>query len=265
MENVQITMAEDFGVQGRGAFYDKAGTLRDVFQNHLLQVISNAAMEPPPRTTDPEAVRTEKVKVLKAIESIEPRDLVRGRFRGYLSEPGVSPGSTTETFFALRLQIDSWRWQGVPFYVRGGKCLPMTRVEVAVKLRRPPAIVEGMSLPRNHLRFRLTPEFVIALGACIKGPGDGLAAEEVELEVTRSRSGELGPYEELLGDAMRGDSFRFAREDYVEEAWRIVDRAIHANTPVLEYEPGTWGPRRRWPWFLAAGSSRAREEHLEAP
>ncbi|MGA8890479.1 MAG: glucose-6-phosphate dehydrogenase [Anaeromyxobacteraceae bacterium] len=256
VENVQLTMAEDFGVQGRGAFYDKAGAIRDVFQNHLLQVISNVAMEPPPRTADPEAVRTEKVKVLKAIQPIEPGNLVRGRFRGYLSEPGVSPASTTETFFALKLQIESWRWQGVPFYVRGGKCLPVSRAEVVVKLRPPPAIVEGRSLPRNHLRFRLTPEFVIALGACIKGPGEALAAEEVELEVTRSRRGDLQPYEELLGDAMRGDPFRFAREDYVEEAWRIVDPAIHASTPLHEYEPGTWGPKEAGNvvpggWFLA--------------
>jgi glucose-6-phosphate 1-dehydrogenase len=242
VDSVQITMAEDFGVQGRGSFFDRTGMIRDVFQNHLLQVISNVAMEPPPRTHDTEAIRAEKVKVLKGIPPIEPRALVRGQFRGYRDEPGVAGGSTTETFFALRLHVNSWRWHGVPFYVRGGKCLPVARTEIVVKLRRPPEIVEGVPLPRNYVRFRLSPDFVIALGASIKAPGEGLAAEEVELEVAHSRAGDLAPYEELLGDAMRGDAFRFAREDYVEEAWRIVDPAIRANTPIHEYEPGTWGP-----------------------
>jgi glucose-6-phosphate 1-dehydrogenase len=256
VDSVQITMAEDFGVQGRGNFYDRAGTIRDVFQNHLLQIISNVAMEPPPRTQDAETLRAEKVKVLKGIPSIDPKDLVRGQFHGYRDEPGVAAGSTTETFFALRLCVNSWRWQGVPFYVRGGKCLPVTRTEIVVKLRRPPAIVEGVPLPRNHVRFRLSPDFVIAVGASIRAPGEGLAAEEVELEVAHARAGDLEPYEELLGDAMRGDSFRFAREDYVEEAWRIVDPAIRANTPVHEYEAGTWGPKEAEGmvprgWFVA--------------
>ena len=256
VENVQITMAEDFGVQGRGAFYDKAGTIRDVFQNHLLQVVSNVAMEPPPRSHDAETLRAEKVKVLKGIPPIDPKDVVRGQFRGYRREPGVAAGSEVETFFALKLEVNSWRWQGVPFFVRGGKCLPVTRTEVVVELRRPPAIVEGIPLPRNHVRFRLSPDFVISLGASIKAPGEALAAEAVELEVAHSRAGDLDPYEELLGDAMRGDSFRFAREDYVEEAWRIVDPAIQADTPVHEYEPGTWGPKAAEElvpggWFIA--------------
>jgi glucose-6-phosphate 1-dehydrogenase len=256
VDNVQITMAEDFGVQGRGSFYDRAGTIRDVFQNHLLQIISNVAMEPPPRTHDTEAIRAEKVKVLKGIPPVDPRRLLRGQFRGYRAEPGVAAGSTTETFFALRLQVNSWRWQGVPFFVRGGKCLPVTRTEVVVKLRRPPEIVEGVALPRNYLRFRLSPDFVISLGASIKAPGDGFSPEEVELELAHSRAGDLEPYEELLGDAIRGDAFRFAREDYVEEAWRIVDPAIRANTPIHEYEPGTWGPKEADEfvprgWFVA--------------
>ena len=157
VENVQITMAEDFGVQGRGAFYDGAGTIRDVFQNHLLQILSNVAMEPPPRTQDAETLRAEKVKVLKGIPPIDPKDLVRGQFRGYREEPGVAAGSTTETFFALKLHVNSWRWQGVPFYFRGGKCLPVTRTEVVAKLRRPPSIVEHVQLPQNHVRFRLSP------------------------------------------------------------------------------------------------------------
>ena len=241
--NVQVTMAEDFGVQGRGNFYDKAGTIRDVFQNHLLQIVSNIAMEPPPRTHDPEAIRAEKVKVLKGIPAIDPRHLVRGQFRGYLSEPGVAKGSTTETFFALKLMLNTWRWHGVPFYVRGGKRLAVSRTEVVVMLRRPPELVENVPLPRNHVRFRLGPDFAISLGASIRAPGEALAAEPVELDVISKREGEIDPYEELLGDAMRGDSFRFARADYVEEAWRIVDPAVAANTPIHEYESGTWGPK----------------------
>jgi len=242
VESIQITMAENFGVQGRGAFYDKAGTIRDVFQNHLLQVISNVAMEPPPRSHDAETFREEKVKVLKGIPPIDPRTVVRGQFRGYLQESGVAPASTVETFFALKLHVNSWRWQGVPFYVRGGKCLPVTRTEVVAKLRRPPSLIEGVPLPKNFLRFRLSPDFVIALGASIRAGGEELKAEEVELEVAHSQSGALEPYEELLGDALRGDTFRFAREDYVEEAWRIVDPAIKAATPIHVYDPGTWGP-----------------------
>ncbi|HVG93411.1 MAG TPA: glucose-6-phosphate dehydrogenase [Planctomycetota bacterium] len=241
VESVEITMAEDFGVQGRGAFYDQAGAIRDVVQNHLFQVISNVAMEPPPRSHDAETLRNEKVKVLKAMPALDPGDVVRGQFRGYLDEKGVAPGSTTETFVALRLAVNSWRWEGVPFYVRTGKALPVTRTEVVVRFRRPPSIV-GLSLPSNYLRFRLSPEFVIALGAVVKAPGEKLAAEEVELDVAHSRAGDLEPYEELLGDAMRGDSFRFAREDYVEEAWRVVDPILQAQTPVLPYARGTWGP-----------------------
>jgi glucose-6-phosphate 1-dehydrogenase len=213
-------------------------------------------MEPPPRSHDAETVRAEKVKVLKGIPAVDPKNLVRGQFRGYREEPGVAPGSMVETFFALKLEVNSWRWQGVPFYVRAGKRLPVTRTEVVAKLRRPPSIVEGIPLAGNHVRFRLSPDFVIALGASIKASGEALAAEAVELELVHSRAGDLDPYEELLGDALRGDSFRFAREDYVEEAWRIVDPAIRAGTPIHVYEPGTWGPGEadaRIPggWFLA--------------
>ena len=244
VESVQITMAEDFGVQGRGAFYEKAGAIRDVVQNHLLQVISNIAMEPPPCSHDTETPREEKVKVLKGIRPLSPERVVRGQFSGYRNEAGVAKDSRVETFVALQLEIDNWRWQGVPFCVRAGKCLPVSRTEVVVKLRCPPSIVEGVQLPANHLRFRLSPEFVIALGAAIQAPEpegpDGVDA--VELELTHGLEGQLEPYEELLGDAMRGDSFRFAREDYVEEAWRIVDPVIAADTPIFDYEPGSWGP-----------------------
>jgi glucose-6-phosphate 1-dehydrogenase len=243
VENVQITMAEDFGVQGRGSFYDRAGAIRDVVQNHLLQVVSNVAMEPFPRSHDTETARDEKVKVLKGIPAIDPKEAVRGQFRGYLAEPGVAPASRMETYVALRLVVNSWRWQGVPFYIRAGKCLPITRTEVIVRLRRPPSIVEGMALPSNYLRFRLSPDFAIALGAAVKAPGDNLSAQEVELDLVHDRAGDLAPYEELLGDAMRGDAFRFAREDYVEEAWRIVDPILDTGTTLHPYEPGTWGPK----------------------
>jgi glucose-6-phosphate 1-dehydrogenase len=257
VESVQITMAEDFGVQGRGSFYDRAGTIRDVVQNHLLQIVSNVAMEPPPRSTNFETARDEKVKVLKGMPPIEPQDVVRGQFRGYLDEPGVAHGSTTETFVALHLHVNSWRWQDVPFFIRAGKCLPVTRTEVVVRLRPPPSIVPGVSLPPNYFRFRLSPDFVIALGAMVRAPGERLAVREVELELSKIPGEFREPYEELLGDALAGDSFRFAREDYVEEAWRIIDPAIQANTPIHAYEPGTWGPQAAEDmvpggWFTAA-------------
>src|SRR6267142_1411551 len=218
------------------------GTVRDVVQNHLLQIISNIAMEPIPRTTDLETTRDEKVKVLKGIPPIDPKDVVRGQFRGYRKEPGVAPDSATETFVALRLHVNSWRWQDVPFYIRAGKNLPVTRTEVVVRLRQPPTLVEGLVLPANSFRFRLSPDFVIALGAMVRAPGERFSAREVELELSKVEGKDLEPYEELLGDALAGDSFRFAREDYVEEAWRIVDPAIKAGTPIHAYEPGTWGP-----------------------
>jgi glucose-6-phosphate 1-dehydrogenase len=257
VESVQITMAEQFGVEGRGAFYDRAGTIRDVVQNHLLQIVSNLAMEPFPRSGDPESARDEKVKVLKGMPPVETRDVVRGQFRGYRQEPGVAPDSTTETFVALHLHVNCWRWQGVPFFIRAGKMLPMSRTEVVVRLRPPPSIIEGFALPANYFRFRLSPDFVIALGAMVRAPGEKLTGSEVELELNNLRGEDLEPYEELLGDALAGDSFRFARQDYVEEAWRIVDPAIKAGTPVYPYEPGTWGPRQAddmvpGGWFVAA-------------
>jgi glucose-6-phosphate 1-dehydrogenase len=224
----------------------------------MLQVVSNIAMEPPPCSHDTETLREEKVKVLKGIRPLSPRHIVRGQFAGYRDEAGVAPDSRVETFVALTLGVDNWRWQGVPFHVRAGKLLPVTRTEVVVTLRCPPAIVEGVSLPANHVRFRLSPNFVIALGAAIKAADDGLelAADPVELELTHGLVGELEPYEELLGDALRGDTFRFAREDYVEEAWRIVDPVIKADTPLHEYAPGTWGPAEAdalvpGGWFVA--------------
>jgi glucose-6-phosphate 1-dehydrogenase len=243
VESVQITMAEEFGIQGRGAFYDETGAVRDVVQNHLFQVLSNLTMEPPVRA-DSESIRDEKVKVLKAIPPLAAADLVRGQFRGYRSEKGVAADSTVETFAALRLSIDSWRWQGVPFYIRAGKCLPVTCTEVVVRLRQPPTMFHGFELQENYCRFRISPDITIAIGANVIAPGEETRSQASEMLGTRlPRADEMDAYERVLGDAMHGDATLFAREDYVEEAWRIVDPVLKAGTPVHEYEPGTWGPK----------------------
>ncbi len=242
IESVQITMAEDFGVEGRGGFYDQTGTIRDVVENHLFQVLSNLAMEPPVRT-DSETIRDEKVKVLKAIKPIDANNLVRGQFRGYLEEKGVRPDSKTETFAALRVDIDSWRWKGVPFYIRAGKNLPVTATEVLGRFRKPPSVVPDSALSQNHLRFRISPEMSIAIGATVLAQGDEMKGENVEMVASRHpRPEDMEAYERVLGDAMTGDSTLFAREDYVEEAWRIVDAALSADTPVYPYDKGSWGP-----------------------
>ena len=242
VESVQITMAEDFGVQGRGAFYDETGTIRDVVQNHLFQIMVNLAMEPPVRT-DSESMRDEKVKVLKAIPSPDGRNLVRGQFRGYLKEKGVAPGSQVETFAALQLDVNSWRWQGVPFYIRAGKCLPVTCTEIVIRLRRPPMVFPNASREANYFRFRISPEVTSAFGVTVMDPEEKMIGEALELVAShRPRADEMDAYERLLGDAMIGDATLFAREDYVEEAWRIVDPVLKAGTPVFEYQPNTWGP-----------------------
>src|SRR5579864_8214210 len=242
VESVQITMAEDFGVEGRGAFYDQIGTLRDVIQNHLFQILCNLAMEPPVRT-DSETIRDEKAKVLKAILPLEPNNLIRGQFRDYHNEPGVAHDSKTETFAALRLDVNSWRWKGVPFYIRAGKNLPVTSTEVIGRLRKPPAMVKDSELSQNYLRFRISPEMTIAIGTTVMAAGQEIKGETVEMVASRRpRPEEMEAYERVLGDAMAGDATLFAREDYVEEAWRIVDPVLKAGTPVHEYEPNTWGP-----------------------
>ncbi|MGD9721260.1 MAG: glucose-6-phosphate dehydrogenase [Pirellulales bacterium] len=241
IESVQITMAESFGVQGRGGFYEQAGALRDVVQNHLLQVLALLTMEPP-AGSDSESVRNEKVKIFKCIPPLDPADVVRGQFRGYLQEKGVATDSAVETFVALRLAINSWRWTGVPFYIRAGKCLPTTCTEVYVTLRSPPDVFLKQLLP-NHLRFRLNPQVTIALGAMVKSPGEAMRGESVELVLSHSAQGdEMDAYERLLGDAMHGDASLFAREDSVEAAWRIVDSVLDNRVPVEGYEPATWGP-----------------------
>jgi glucose-6-phosphate 1-dehydrogenase len=242
VESVQITMAENFGVQGRGAFYDETGAMRDVIQNHLFQVMTNLAMEQPPRT-DSESLRDEKVKVLKAIAPLEPKNVVRGQFNGYKKEKGVAPDSLVETFAAMQLEIDSWRWRGVPFYIRAGKCLPVTCAEIVVRLRQPPTMYEGYKLAPNHFRFRISPEITAAFGMNRIAIDTDTDSEATELVVSRHPSAnEMDAYERVLGDAMAGDATLFAREDYVEEAWRIVDPVLKAGTPVYEYQPDTWGP-----------------------
>jgi glucose-6-phosphate 1-dehydrogenase len=242
IETVQITMAEAFGVQGRGAFYDQTGTIRDVIQNHLFQILANLAMEPPPRT-DSESIRDEKVKVLKAIPPLDQKNIVRGQFRGYRNEKGVAQDSKMETFAALQLEIDSWRWKGVPFYIRAGKCLPVTCAEIVVRLRQPPTMYQGFNLTRNDFRLRLSPEVTLAFGMNVIAPGQDNVSQCTEMVASRQPCAEeMDAYQRLLGDAMEGDATLFAREDYVEEAWRIVDPVLKAGTPVFEYEPNTWGP-----------------------
>lgn len=241
VESVQVTMAERFGVAGRGAFYDQVGTLRDVIQNHLFQVLTNLAMEPPVGT-DSESIRDEKTKVLKAVAALRPTDIVRGQFIGYRSEPGVAPDSRTETYAAVKLHINSWRWDGVPFYIRAGKCLATTCTEVVVRLRTPPAIYGG-ARHSNYFRFRISPDTTMALGLTVMDDDEAGVGQPVELAASRHEGPtERDAYERVLGDALAGDRTLFAREDYVEEAWRIVDDVLSSDTPPYDYQPGTWGP-----------------------
>jgi glucose-6-phosphate 1-dehydrogenase len=242
VESIQITMAESFGVQGRGSFYDQTGTIRDVVQNHLLQLLSNIAMEPPPGLAV-ETLRDERVKVLKGIRALQPKDVIRGQFTGYRDEAGVNRDSQVETYVAMCLYVNSWRWKGVPFYIRAGKSLPVTATEVRVILRQPPAIFTDKVLPPNYVRLRVTPDLVIAIGALVREADGSLPVAETELVVSKvSDPKEVQAYEELLGDAMIGNSSRFARQDYVEAAWRIVDPVLDNRTPLHPYAPGTWGP-----------------------
>ena len=237
-------MAEDFGIQGRGGFYDATGAIRDVVQNHLFQLLSNLAMEPPPRM-DSESLRDEKVKVLKAIPPLQADDIVRGQFRGYRQEPGVAADSQVETYAAVRLRIESMRWQGVPFYIRTGKCLPVTSTEVIIRLRRPAtAVLFPNSAPlSNYFRFKIIPRQTVAFGITAMDEADRMIGQRAELVASRQPGAdEKAAYERVLTDALAGDATLFARMDYVEEAWRIVDPVLAMNTPVREYEPGTWGP-----------------------
>jgi glucose-6-phosphate 1-dehydrogenase len=240
VHSVQITMAESFGVQGRGAFYDATGAIRDVIQNHLLQVVGFLTMEPP-TSMYPESLHDEQVKIFRMIPPIKPARLVRGQFAGYQKEPGVAPNSTVETFAALRLEIDSWRWAGVPFLIRAGKCLPVTATEVFVKLRQPP--LTKLPPGSNYFRFRLGPDLSLSLGARVKKPGPDLTTIETELSaVASSGANEMPAYERLLTDAMKGDSLLFVRQNAVEAAWSIVEPILGNVCPIHTYQPETWGP-----------------------
>jgi glucose-6-phosphate 1-dehydrogenase len=243
VESVQITMAEQFGIEGRGDFYESVGALRDVVQNHLLQVVAILAMEPP-GAGSVDAQRDEKAKVLRAVRSLDGGDIIRGQYRGYRSEKGVAATSNVETYSALRMHIDSWRWEGVPFFIRAGKRLPITATEVIVELRKPPQQVFDAVPPQaNYVRFRLGPDRIaIGMGVRVKQPGTKLAGQSVELYCCNDRHDVMDAYERLIGDALRGDATLFAREDTVEAAWRIVEPSLESSRPVLEYDPGTWGP-----------------------
>jgi glucose-6-phosphate 1-dehydrogenase len=241
IHSVQITMAESFGVEGRGKFYEEAGAIRDVVQNHLLEVVSYLAMEPP-TTMYPDSVRDEQVKVFRTIPPLSPANIVRGQFNGYRSEPGVDPHSDVETFAAVRLEVDSWRWSGVPFLIRAGKCLPITATEVFIKLRKPPLSKAGYE-GRNYYRIRLGPNIELSLGARVKRPGPLMVPMPVELSAVKyGTSDEMEAYERLLTDAMKGDQLLFVRQDAVEAAWAIVDPILGDCCPVETYQPGTWGP-----------------------
>ena len=241
IQSVQITMAEAFGVEGRGKFYEEAGAIRDVVQNHLLEVVSYLAMEPP-TTMYPDSVRDEQVKVFKTVPPLSPANIVRGQFRGYRDEPGVDPHSDVETFAAVKLEVDSWRWSGVPFLIRAGKKMPITATEVFVKLRKPPLSKSGYE-GRNYYRFRLGPDIELSLGARVKQPGPLMAPMPVELSAVKyGTADEMEAYERLLTDAMKGDQLLFVRQDAVEAAWAIVDPILGDCCPVENYESGTWGP-----------------------
>jgi glucose-6-phosphate 1-dehydrogenase len=241
--SVQITMAETLGVAGRGRFYEEAGTIRDVMQNHLMEILALLTLEPPVNI-EGESLRDEKVKVLRAVRPLTAAEVVRGQYIGYRQEPGVAPDSKVETYAALALCIDSWRWSGVPFYLRAGKRLPVTATEVVVDLRPPPANIFGDLGPEqpNHVRFRVGPDVAIALGAHTKKPGPVMTGRDVELFVAAQAGDEMDAYEVLISAALIGDTSHFAREDEVEAAWAIVDPVLQGLPPPIEYLPGSWGP-----------------------
>jgi len=244
VESVQITMAESFGVEDRGAFYDEVGAIRDVVQNHMLQVLAILAMEPP-AASEAGSMRDEKAKLLRCVRPLSPQEIVRGQYSGYRDIEGVKPGSTMETFAALQLHVDNWRWAGVPFFIRAGKKMAVTAQEVLVRLRRPPHDIfnEPVASTTNHVRFRLGPDRIeIAVGARAKQAGEIMAGNQVELEVASDPSTDEPPYERLIGDALKGDQELFARSDSVRAAWRIVDPALAVESPVYAYKPGSWGP-----------------------
>jgi len=243
VRSIQITMAEKMGVQDRGSFYDETGAIRDVLQNHLLQVFTNLMMDPP-TGEEHDAVRDEKARLLKAVRPPAPEYVVRGQYNGYHAVPGVNPGSTVETFVAVKLYIDSWRWAGVPIYIRAGKELPVAATELVVGFRRPPRETFGEIVPSlsSYVRMRISPDINIGMGLRVKAPGERMVGNDVELILTRQAAADMPPYQRLLGDAMHGIGELFAREDFVEAEWRVVDRFLGNVTPLYPYEPGSWGP-----------------------
>ena len=240
---IQITMAEDFGVQDRGKFYDGVGALLDVVQNHMLQVTANLTMDPP-TGEDHDAVRDRKSELLRAVRPLTPDAIVRGQYEGYRSVPGVAPDSVIETFVAVKLEIDSWRWAGVPIYIRAGKVMPVTCMEAIVEFKRPPRETFHEIVPprSSHVRMQVSPDISIDLGVRVKVPGERMVGQDVELKLKSQAVDDMPPYQRLLGDAMRGNGELFARQDLVEAQWRIVQPILDNVTPVYEYEPGTWGP-----------------------
>ena len=245
VRNVQITMAEEFGVDGRGRFYEEVGAIRDVVQNHLLQVIALLAMDAP-SNQEATTMQAEKLRIFRAMRPLDPKEVVRGQFRGYRNEQGVAKDSQVETFAAVRLHIDTWRWAGVPFYIRAGKCLPISATEVRITLNRTPLELFDSqdAMPANYFRFRLSPEVVIAAGTLVKRNGEDLRGESVELNARHNDPNEKSPYERLLGDAVRGDPALFTQDSSVEAAWRVVDPILSGCLPVVEYEPNSWGPKQ---------------------
>jgi len=243
VRSIQITMAEDFGVQDRGRFYDETGANRDVLQNHLLQILAHLTMDPP-TGEEREAQRDQKAALLKCVRPLEAGDVVRGQYDGYRKVPGVAPDSNVETFIAVKLFIESWRWEGVPIYIRAGKCLPVTATEVVVELKRPPRETFGELVPSSsaHMRFRVGPDMAIAMGMRIKQPGERMAGNDVELMLTQQPAAYRPPYQRLLGDAMNGRGDLFSREDIVDAQWRVVQPILGGVTPLYTYPQGSWGP-----------------------
>lgn len=243
IRSIQITMAENFGVQDRGKFYDEVGTLLDVVQNHMLQVVANLTIDPP-TGEDHDAVRNRKAELMRSIRPLTADSVVRGQYEGYRTTPGVAPGSNVETFVAIRLHIDSWRWAGVPIYIRAGKMLPVTCTEATVEFKRPPRETFGELVPQRsaHMRIRVSPDFAIGLGVRVKIPGERMVGRDVELDLHSQAANDMPPYERLLGDASRGNSELFSRQDLVEAQWRVVEPILGNVTPVYSYLPGTWGP-----------------------
>jgi glucose-6-phosphate 1-dehydrogenase len=247
VRSIQITMAEDFGVEGRGKFYEEAGAVRDVLQNHMLQILASLTMDPH-SGDDHESVRDEKGRLFKAITPLKPGDVVRGQFNGYLSVPGVSFDSTMETFVAVKVAIDNWRWAGVPIFIRCGKKMALTSTEIIVEFKRPPRETFGEIVPvlSSHVLMRISPNITISMGLRVKKPGGRMAGQDVELTFVRQAAEDKLPYQRLLGDAMRGSPELFARKDSVEAQWRVVDGILGNVTPLYTYEPGTWGPQEAY-------------------